>query len=281
MSTLSGLVAAEAVEALAGRPDTVLLDIRLPADGGRASFEEAHIPGAVFTDYAADGWRQRVGQVPGLLPEADHLARLLAGLGITPESRVILIPLGTSANDFAAAARVCWTQRLAGHAEVALLDGGTRGWIAAGRPVENGPAAAIAAGPPYPVRWQPGLRALAEDVMQALGQGEPLVDARNASYFAGREKAPEARMPGHVPGARSRDYTSLFDPGTGRLLPRAALEAAFSEIRGQPVIHYCNTGHTAALNWFVLSEILGEPARLYDGSMTEWTQDPARPVATA
>ncbi|MCZ8184156.1 MAG: sulfurtransferase [Beijerinckiaceae bacterium] len=281
MTRLSGLVSAEALEALAGRPDTVLLDIRLPADGGRAAFEQAHIPGAVFSDYAADGWRQRVGQVPGLLPEADYLARLFGGLGITPESRVILVPLGASANDFAAAARACWTLRLAGHREVAILDGGTRSWFASGRPVETGPGAGPVPAAPYPVRWQPGLRALAEDVMQALEQGDPLVDARNASYFAGREKAPEARVPGHVPGARPRDYTSLFDPETGRLLPRAALEAAFAEIRGKPVIHYCNTGHTAALNWFVLSEILGEIARLYDGSMTEWTQDPARPVATA
>lgn len=281
MSRLSGLVSAETLASLAGRPDTVLLDIRLPADGGRAGFEEAHIPGAVFSDYAADGWRQRVGQVPGLLPEADHLARLFASLGITPESRVILIPLGASANDFAAAARACWTLRLAGHAEVGILDGGTRGWIAEGRPVGSGPGTVPAPANPYPIRWQAGLRALAEDVITALEQGEPLVDARNASYFAGREKAPEARIGGHVPGARPRDYTSLFDPATGRLLPRAALDAAFSEMRGQPVIHYCNTGHTAALNWFVLSEILGEPARLYDGSMTDWTQDPERPVATA
>lgn len=280
MTRLSGLVSAEALDALAGRPDTVLLDIRLPADGGRAAFEEAHIPGAVFSDYAADGWRQKIGQVPGLLPVAAHLAGLFGRLGITPESRVILIPLGASANDFAAAARACWTLRLAGHAGIAVLDGGTRGWIAAGRPVETGPGMAPAPAPPYPIRWQAGLRAQAEDVMKALDQGEPLVDARNTSYFAGREKAPEARLAGHVPGAHSRDYTSLFDPGTGRLLPRAALEAAFAEIRGQRVIHYCNTGHTAALNWFVLSEILGAPARLYDGSMTDWTQDPGRPVAT-
>ena len=39
---------------------------------------------------------------------------------------------------------------------------------------------------------------------------------------------------------------------------------------------YCNTGHWAATNWFVLSELLGRPdVRLYDGSMVEWTADPA------
>jgi thiosulfate/3-mercaptopyruvate sulfurtransferase len=59
------------------------------------------------------------------------------------------------------------------------------------------------------------------------------------------------------------------------------LERLFAAIPANSIISYCNTGHTAALNWFVLSEILGrEEVRLYDGSMTEWTQDPTRPVET-
>ncbi len=46
-------------------------------------------------------------------------------------------------------------------------------------------------------------------------------------------------------------------------------------------ISYCNTGHSAAGDWFVLSEVLGRPdVKLYDGSMSEWTQDPERPVET-
>ncbi|MCA3629769.1 MAG: sulfurtransferase, partial [Methylobacterium sp.] len=40
-------------------------------------------------------------------------------------------------------------------------------------------------------------------------------------------------------------------------------------------------GHTAALNWFVLGEVLGRPdVTLYDGSMTDWTPDDKRPVET-
>jgi thiosulfate/3-mercaptopyruvate sulfurtransferase len=47
------------------------------------------------------------------------------------------------------------------------------------------------------------------------------------------------------------------------------------------VISYCNTGHLASTSWFVLSEVLKRPhVTLYDGSMSEWTQDPDRPVAT-
>ena len=62
---------------------------------------------------------------------------------------------------------------------------------------------------------------------------------------------------------------------------RDALATLYGGIPKGPAISYCNTGHTAALNWFVMSELLGrEEVALYDGSMTDWTQDPERPVAT-
>lgn len=272
---MQGLISAQQLETMPS--DWLRLDVRLPADGGRAGYEQGHVPGAVLSDYAGDGWRLRVGNAPGMLPEAAHLVALFARLGITPERPVIVIPVGSNANDFAASARVYWTLRHAGHSQLTILDGGTKGWTQSGRPLETGwrepqPAA------PFPLSWRPGLRVLADTV---LSSGKTLLDARASSYFNGTEKAPEARIGGHIPGAHSLDYTSLFDPVTHALKPRAVLEAALSHLPPGPVISYCNTGHTAALNWFVLSEILGRDTALYDGSMTEWTQDPSRPVATA
>jgi thiosulfate/3-mercaptopyruvate sulfurtransferase len=45
------------------------------------------------------------------------------------------------------------------------------------------------------------------------------------------------------------------------------------------VTSYCNTGHWAATDWFVLSEVLGRAdVKLYAGSMVEWTADARRPV---
>ena len=63
----------------------------------------------------------------------------------------------------------------------------------------------------------------------------------------------------------------------------AAASASISKpptsIPAGPTTVYCNTGHTAALDWFALRMILNRPETLlYDGSMTEWTQDEARPV---
>ncbi|MDP3411216.1 sulfurtransferase [Bosea sp. (in: a-proteobacteria)] len=282
-TALSGLIAPEAVLARLSDPTLVILDIRSSIDGGgKAAYEAGHIPGAVHTDYVADGWRAKIGNAPGLLPPLDHLAALVGRLGIKPHDDAVIVPAGVSATDFAAAARVYWTLKTIGHGQQAILDGGFAAWAADGaRPVEAGPSPDRAA-PPYPVVMQPQLRSTADATLVASrSQLATLVDARSTSYFEGREKAPEAMRAGHIPGAVSRDYTQAFDAATGRLKPQGELAALFAGLPKGPAISYCNTGHTAALNWFVMAELLGrEEVALYDGSMTDWTQDPERPVAT-
>jgi thiosulfate/3-mercaptopyruvate sulfurtransferase len=256
-----------------------LIDLRVAADGGRATYLEAHVPGAVYSDYAGDGWRQRVGNAPGLLPDTAHLSTLFGKLGITPVHHVVLIPFGSSANDLGASARAYWTLRMCGHATVSILNGGSRGWAKSGRPTESGERPAPAA-PPYPIGAPLALRRSADEVLAAINAGSALtLDARSGSYFEGREKAPEAKAAGHIPGAISRDYAGAFDTETGALRPIDDLRRYYAQASGAPVISYCNTGHSAALNWFVLSELLGQPdVSLYDGSMTDWTQDEMRPV---
>jgi thiosulfate/3-mercaptopyruvate sulfurtransferase len=286
MSTteFSGLIAPEAVAARLGDDTLVVLDIRSSIDGGgKAAFEAGHIPGAVHSDYVADGWRAQVGNAPGMLPPLAHLAALVGRLGIKPHDDVVIVPAGVSATDFAAAARVYWTLKLIGHGQQAILDGGFKAWSAdPRRPVEGGPSVPRPA-EPYPVVMQQTLRSNTDATLVASrSKLATLVDARSASYFEGREKAPEATRAGHIPGAVSRDYADAFDPATGRLKPVGDLAKLFGAVPQGPAISYCNTGHTAALNWFALSEVLGrDEVALYDGSMTDWTQDPERPVATA
>ncbi|CAN5361274.1 sulfurtransferase [soil metagenome] len=282
-TAFSGLISPEALQARLGDGPLVVVDIRSSVDGGgKAAFEAGHVPGSVHSDYVADGWRAKVGQAPGMLPTLDHLAALVGRLGIKPHDDVVIVPAGVSATDFAAAARVYWTLKTIGHGQQAILDGGFKAWAADGsRPVEAGPSSPASADP-YPVVMQQRLRSTSDATLVAFrSKLATLVDARSASYFEGREKAPEATRAGHIPGAVSRDYAEAFDPETGRLKPLTALSSLFGGVPQGPAISYCNTGHTAALNWFVMSELLGrDEVALYDGSMTDWTQDPERPVTT-
>jgi thiosulfate/3-mercaptopyruvate sulfurtransferase len=256
-----------------------VLDIRSAVDGGgAAAYEQAHVPGAVHTDYVKDGWRAAKGMATGLLPDAAHLSGLFARCGIEPSCHVVIVGAGTSPGDFSAAARVYWTLKIAGHPRQSILDGGMAAWLAAGLPVESGPHAPPSA-PAYPVRLVADLRANLAAVKHAVAQGgEILLDTRSTSYFEGREKSPQAKRAGRLPDAVHLDHALAFDPATRRLKPVPELERLFA-LPAQPVVSYCNTGHQAATSWFVLSEVLRRPqVRLYDGSMSEWTEDDARPV---
>jgi thiosulfate/3-mercaptopyruvate sulfurtransferase len=187
---------------------------------------------------------------------------------------VVIVGAGETPSDIAAAARVFWTLRMVGHRRLGLLDGGMRAWREdAARPIETGPARSR---PPtsYPVHLSGQVQAPFDRSASAFAQGAAIfVDARAPAGFAGTETSGDVTRPGHVPGAVSADYAGLVDPATGRLRPRAELERRLAAVPPGPTISYCNTGHTAALVWFVLAEILGRPeAQLFDGSMAQWSR---------
>jgi thiosulfate/3-mercaptopyruvate sulfurtransferase len=263
------------------RSGTLVLDIRSAVDGGgAAAYEAAHVPGAVHTDYAKDGWRATKGMATGLLPEHQHLAALFARCGINPASHVVIVGAGTSAGDFSAAARVYWTLKIASHREISLLEGGMAAWQQAGLQVESG-RNAPAPTRPYPIASVAELRADLAAVEHAVKHRHAiLLDTRSTSYFEGREKSPQAKRAGRLPDAVHLDHALSFDPASKRLKPLPELEQLFA-LPDRPVVSYCNTGHQAATSWFILSEVLRRPGvSLYDGSMSEWTEDEARPVHT-
>jgi thiosulfate/3-mercaptopyruvate sulfurtransferase len=277
MTEIAPLVSADWLAQRRGARDILLIDIRSAVDGGgKDAYLKAHIPGAIHTDYAKDGWRTTKGMATGLLPAPDFLANLLGGLGLTPALHAIIVSAGTSAGDFSAAARVYWTLKVSGHDQVSILDGGMATWQ--GRPVEAGPHLATPAAK-YPIRLRKDLRCDVTQAEAALGRHDlVLLDSRSASYFEGKEKSPQAKRAGRIPASQHLDHTQVFDPATKRLRSASELAALFDGVPSKPVVNYCNTGHQAATNWFVLSEILHRPSQLYDGSMSEWTEDDTRPV---
>jgi thiosulfate/3-mercaptopyruvate sulfurtransferase len=267
------LVTPEALQAHLGDPDLFVLDLRRPAD-----YEAGHIPGSVNGDYEAGGWRVRADGGLGLLPAPDHLSALLGQLGLAPEHRVVIVTAGANPSDIAGAARVYWTLKIVRHSTLAVLDGGFRAWAEdPSRPVATGREGKAPGS--YPVTFDEALRSDLEASLKALERRAVFVDARSAAHYEGREKAGGVMAAGHIPGALSYDYAGNVDPASMRLLPKERLAQRFAALKDGPVVSYCNTGHTAALNWFVLSEILGRPnVRLFDGSMSQWSQDPQRPV---
>ncbi len=282
MTDVTPLVSTQWLAAHLSDANLRIVDIRSVVDGGaRAAFEQAHVPGAVHTDYAKDGWRMTRGMATGLLPEVETLAQIIGRLGVTPAHHVVIVSAGTTAGDFSAAARIYWTFKTAGHRAVSILDGGMAAWTREGRPGEAGAGAALSSAS-YPVALDASYRADLEAVEHAVAQASAvLLDTRSTAYFEGREKSPQAQRGGRIPGSLHVDHAAAFDPTTQRLKPVADLQLLFAGVPDRAVMSYCNTGHQAATCWFVLSEMLGRRgATLYDGSMSQWTEDAARHVAT-
>jgi thiosulfate/3-mercaptopyruvate sulfurtransferase len=277
------LVSTEWLAQRLGDPAVRVIDIRSAVDGGgREAYETAHIPGAVHTDYAKDGWRAVRGAASGLLPETEALSKLLGSIGLTPDLHAVIVPAGVSVGDFSAAARVYWTLKVAGHRKLSILDGGFAAWRSDPTlPNQSGDGRREPAAP-YPVQLDETQRASLEAVERVVKRGgSGLIDTRADAYFEGREKSPQARVGGRLPNAANYDHAEIYDPKANRLRSRDELTALFRKLPGGQTISYCNTGHQAATTWFALSEILGRAnTSLYDGSMSQWTEDPARPVAT-
>ena len=277
------LVSADWLALHNGTPGLLVLDIRSAVDGGgRQAFEQAHVPGAFHTDYAKDGWRVVKGMASGLLPDVTEMKRLFARFGLSPSDHVIIVSAGSSAGDFCAAARVYWTLKIAGHEKMSILDGGMLAWVSdSARPLEAGAGATGKSALDYPVTLKPELRSDLAAVARPIGSEDAvLLDTRATSFFEGESKSPQALRAGRLPGAVHLDNVLAFDNTAKRLKAAPELRALFAKIDGKPSVSYCNTGHQAAITWFALSEILRQPATIYDGSMSEWTEDPGRPVAT-
>ncbi|NUS43148.1 MAG: sulfurtransferase, partial [Mycobacteriaceae bacterium] len=107
-----------------------------------------------------------------------------------------------------------------------------------------------------------------------------LLDARAPERYRG-EVEPVDPQAGHIPGAVSAptvanlDAAGLFaDPQTLR-----ARFAALGAADDRPVAVYCGSGVNAAHQIAALAAA-GIPAALFPGSWSQWSNDPARPIAT-
>jgi thiosulfate/3-mercaptopyruvate sulfurtransferase len=266
------------IAALAAGPVPLIVDCSFdladPGAGGRA-FEQGHLPGAIHAHLDRDlagAKTGRNGRHP--LPARADWAVTLARLGVTPARAVVLY----DAQGGMYAARAWWMLLWAGHRAASVLDGGLPAWKAAGGAVESGAAAPVAAAAPYPL-GESLVAALDADALQKSLGRVTLLDARAGERYRG-EVEPLDKRAGHIPGARSRFFKDNLDT-RGRFKPVAELRAAFTAFGAPPaqVVHQCGSGVTACHNLLAM-EVAGLPgSALYPGSWSEWSSDPARPVA--
>lgn len=273
---MESLVSSAWLEAELGAPDLRVVDatVFLPGAGrdGRAEFEAAHIPGAVYVDI--DEISDADSAFPHMLPPAHKFASRMQGLGIGDGNRIVVY----DNSPLHSAARLWWMLRVFGAREIALLDGGLEKWIAEARPTESG---AAPRGTGHFSAALDAQRVVDKAEMLALA-GEEIVDARPAPRFAGEAIEPRAGVsPGHIPGSRNAPQSAFFRPDNswkqGEEL-RAVFAAAGVDL-ARPMVTTCGSGVTAAVILFGAHLLGKDDVRLYDGSWSEYGADPATPKA--
>ncbi|MEV8629192.1 sulfurtransferase [Streptomyces sp. NPDC051079] len=264
--------ASELVSESAGATPPVLLDVRWTLGGppGRPEYEAGHLPGAVYVDLDAElaGPPGSGGRHP--LPDVAAFGAVMRRAGVSADRPVVVYDGGLGWG----AARAWWLLRWAGHPDVRVLDGGLAAW--AGELSKDVPVPGEGDFTPAPG----ALGLLDADAAASLARSGLLLDARAAERYRG-DVEPIDRVGGHIPGAVSAPTTENV-AADGHFLPADALAdrfAALGAADAPEVAVYCGSGVSGAHQVLAL-EIAGIPAALYAGSWSEWSSDPARPVAT-
>lgn len=275
LNCVNPLVTVDALAAELADDPPVLLDVRWRLEGPPTyqDYLAGHLPGAVFADLDRD-----LADPPGdrgrhPMPDPAALEATLRRWGVRESGRVVAYDDA----DATIASRAWWLLRWAGVADVRILDGGLRAWLAGGQPLSD----VVPAPPAGDVVVRPGQMPVVDaDGAAAMVRDGVLLDARAEERYRG-EVEPMDKVAGHIPGAVSAPVAGNTD-ADGRLLSRESLRARFAGLgadSSQPIGVYCGSGVTATQEVFAL-ELAGVPAALYPGSWSEWIAGGQRPVAT-
>ena len=255
-------------------------DYRL--ESGLDRWLEAHIPGSRHADLVGEFSAHPAPQ-HFTHPSPEALADLLGRYGVTAGRDLVLYDNGGGG---VWATRLWWLLRGIG-IPAAVLDGGLDAWRAAGHPVVSGDGSessqAASAAPTTPI-VEPSTGAWADaDEVAAISEGSApgtLVCALGRDQFDGSAPTRYTRR-GHIPGSLNLPARSLVATETGLLATDERLRETLQELLDAPgpVVVYCGGGISATLLALGLVRAGRDDVKIYDGSLEEWTADPARPVA--
>ena len=247
-------------------------------ESGRESYARAHIPGAGFADIPG-ALSDPASPFAFTLPAAEHFAASIGRLGIGDGTHVVAYAQDTPMW----ATRLWWLLRYFGHDDTSVLNGGLEAWTAADGPVESGESESKYPPVSFTARLRPELLASLADVRNITKNGSAcLVNALSPAAFRGEGPGAYSR-PGRIPGSVNVPWNGLVDAATNRFRPPPELAAALAGggVRpDQPVIAYCGGGISATVDLFALWLTGRDDARLYDGSLTEWSAHPDLPLVT-
>jgi thiosulfate/3-mercaptopyruvate sulfurtransferase len=259
--------------------------LRIIDCGDPASYDRAHIPGAVRLVREED--TVEVGSPQWLKDPDDRLhvigsegvATLAERLGISDDTTVVAY------DDYngSFATRLWWILTYYGHPDVKVLNGGWQRWLDEGRPAtfrENAPE-------PGTFLPQPNeaMRMRADELKAR--HTDPRVQIVNVLWpemYVGTANPFGNKRVGHIPGSVNLPIERFFvDEDVPTMKPAPELQAVLAEAGLTPdqetVIH-CQAGVRTTMGVFVMTLLGWDLVRAYEASMAEWANQADTPLTT-
>lgn len=281
---MDSLVSTDWLAAHLDDPDLRILECTVhlsPGPGGFVAepitdvWVEGHIVNSAYADLTND-LSDPDSDLRFTMPTPERFAAAMEALGVGDGTRVVLYDRRMTMW----ATRVFWMLKAFGFDECAVLDGGWTSWTDEQRPTSTEPAPERPA-VTFTPSPRPEMIATLDQVETAVSEGRTcIVNALSPANHDGSDNS--YGRPGHIPGATNVFAVGLVDAETHRYKPVEELRAQFDHLPADgPVITYCGGGIAATSDAFVLTELLGRgDVSVYDGSLSEWTRDGARPLVT-
>jgi thiosulfate/3-mercaptopyruvate sulfurtransferase len=204
------LIEPEELQRKLKEPRLRILDTRPPAE-----YAKGHVPGAVPVDVKS--W-QDLGKKEGGFRDAKAWGEKVGELGIDRDSHVVVY--GSALTD---TARIWWTLKYLGLANVSILNGGWDVWAKEKRPTDTATPKVVAT--TFEPRFDADRLEEIDSLKASLRSGKlKVVDTRSKDEFTGKEvRGPRG---GHIPGAVHLGWKELLGKD-GRFKTPTELQALF------------------------------------------------------
>lgn len=252
-----------------------LPSIRLIDMSDDTQYQRFHIPGATHLPYAAINKRNKQGV--SLSVGKENMIKILGLLGIQHNDHVVIY------DDMAGlhAGRLFWELEKIGHKKISIVNGGLVKWILEGKKVTASiPNVKRAQYKATKKSARNNNASINEILSSKYNDKNVLLDVRSKEEYIGHPRDPRG---GHIPNAKWLEWSQSVDfENAFKLKSNASLKNQLQQIGvsklNTPITLYCRSAHRAAQSYFTLRNLGFENVKIYDGSMSEYSNIRTAPL---